>query len=85
MAINSSSLLDHFIVSGTVCDNVNKYCTVNDIDNMSDHLPIVMHMSLPVNSTFYSDAWQFVTKHKWSALNKDALKPYHDSMKSVVR
>ena len=40
---------------------------------MSDHLPIVMHMSLPVNSTFYSDVRQFIPKPKWSALTEDAL------------
>ena len=79
-AINSRSLIDHFIVSDSLCDNVNKYCTMDDVDNMSDHLPIVMHTSLPVNSTFYSDVRQFIPKPKWSALTEDALKSYHDAI-----
>ena len=78
--INSRSLIDHFIVSDSLCDNVNKYCTMDDVDNMSDHLPIVMHMSLPVNSTFYSDVRQFIPKPKWSALTEDALKSDHDAI-----
>ena len=78
-AINSRSLIDHFIVSDSLCDNVNTYCTMDVVDNMSDHLPIVMHMSLPMNSTFYSDVQQFISKPKWSALTEDALKSYHDA------
>ena len=46
-AINSRSLIDHFIVSDSLCDNVNKYCTMDDVDNMSDHLPIVMQKAYP--------------------------------------
>ena len=79
-AINSRSLIDHFIVSDSLCDNVNKYCTMDDVDNMSDHLPVVMHNSLPVNSTFYSDVRQFIPKPKWSALTEEALKSYHDAI-----
>ena len=37
-----------FISSFTKCC-VNKYCNVNDIDNMSDHLPLCMYINLPVN------------------------------------
>ena len=39
-----------------------------------------MHMSLPVNSTFYSDVRQFIPKPKWSALTDDALQSYHDAI-----
>ena len=53
---------------------------MDDVDNMSDHLPIVMHMSLSVNSTFYSDVRQLIPKPKWSALTEDALKSYHDAI-----
>ena len=31
-ATNSRSLIDHFIVSDSLCDNVNKYCTMDDVD-----------------------------------------------------
>ena len=47
---------------------------------MSDHLPIVMHMSFPVNSTLHSDVRQFIPKPKWSALTEDALKSNHDTI-----
>ena len=53
---------------------------MDDVDNMSDHLPIVMHMSLPVNSTFYSDVRLFIPKPKSSAITEDALKSYHEAI-----
>ena len=33
------STIDHFITSNSLNTCVDNYCTVNDIDNMSDHLP----------------------------------------------
>ena len=34
------STINHFIISNSLNICVNNYCTVNDIDNMSDHLPL---------------------------------------------
>ena len=44
--------IDHFIISNSLNTCVNNYCTVNDIDNMSDHLPLGMYINLPVNIMF---------------------------------
>ena len=43
------STTDHFIIYNSLNTCVNNYCTVNDIDNMSDHLPLCMYIHLPVN------------------------------------
>ena len=51
-ATNSHSLMDNFIVSDSLIDNVNKYCTVKDVGNMQIIFPLLCIMSLSVNSTF---------------------------------
>ena len=49
---------------------MNKYCTVNDIYNMSDHLPLCMYINLPVNIMYFSDSRYFVLNPKWSSANE---------------
>ena len=36
---NARSNIDHSIISEILIDIVVKYCTFNDVDNFSDHLP----------------------------------------------
>ena len=50
------STIDHFIISNSLNTCVNKYCTVNDIDIMSDHLPLCMYINLPVNIMYFNDS-----------------------------
>ena len=50
------STIDNFIVSNLLNICVNKYYTVNDIDNMSDHLPLCVYINLPVNIMYFSDS-----------------------------
>ena len=40
--INSSvhSTIDHFVISNDLCDYANKHCTIDDVENRSDHLPL---------------------------------------------
>ena len=47
------STIDHFIVSNSLNTGVNNYCIVNNIDNMSDHLPLCMYSHLPVNIMYF--------------------------------
>ena len=37
---NVRSTIDHFIISHSLIESVTKYCVLNDVDNMSDHLPL---------------------------------------------
>ena len=55
---------------------MNNYCTVNDIDNMSDHLPLCMDIHLPVNIMYFTDSQYFVPKPKWSSANELMLSEY---------
>ena len=47
------STIYHFIISNSLNTCVNNYCTVNDIDTMSDHLPLCMYIHLPVNIMYF--------------------------------
>ena len=46
---SGTSIIDYFVLSPELTSRVNKYCTVDDIDNVSDHLPLCMYIDLPVN------------------------------------
>ena len=50
------STIDHFIIYNSLNTCVNNHCTVNDIDNMSDHLPLCMDIHLPVNIMYFNDS-----------------------------
>ena len=52
---SASSTIDHFVLSPELASRVNKYCTVDDIDNMSDHLPLCMYIDLPVNCLQFTE------------------------------
>ena len=66
--INSSVhfTIDHFVVSNDLCDYVNKHCTIDD-ENRSDHLPLCMDISLPVDVDIVQESRQFEPKPKWHA------------------
>ena len=42
------SINDHFFVSENIFNSINKYCSVHDGDNCSDHSPVVLSLSLSV-------------------------------------
>ena len=65
------SIIYHFIISNSLNVCVNKYCTVNYMDNMSDHLPLCMYINLRVNINYSSDYRYCMFKPKWSSENED--------------
>ena len=56
---SATSTIDHFVLSPELASRVNKYCTVDDIDNMSDHLPLCMYIDLPVNCLQFTETKHF--------------------------
>ena len=44
-AINSQSLIDHFILLASLFDCIMIYKQVDSIDNISDHLPVLLHLN----------------------------------------
>ena len=43
---NASSLIDHFFISTDLYSNISDVSILDDGDNLSDHLPVVMNMSV---------------------------------------
>ena len=73
------------IISNSLNTCVNNYCTVNDIDNMSDHLPLCMDIHLPVNIMHFNDSQYFVPKPKWSSANELMLSEYrHQGLPNLI-
>ena len=79
-ATGSRSNIDHFIVSESLTDCINKYTIINDVDNMSDHLPVCIHVNLPVNNMYFSDTRQFIPKPKWYSINDELLHKYKSNL-----
>ena len=47
---HNHSLNDHYIVSQNLLDTISQYYTVDSVDNLSDHLPLVCHLSIDNNN-----------------------------------
>ena len=78
------STIDHFIISNSLSTCVKNYCTVNDIDNISDHLHLCMYIHLPVNIMYFNDTRYFVPKSKWSSANELMLSEYRHKTRFVI-
>ena len=50
-----------------MCDYVNKHCTIDDVENRSDHLPLCMDISLPVDVNIVQESRQLEPKPKCHA------------------
>ena len=78
------SLVDHFIVSRSLADNVDHYAILDSGTNFSDHCPVIMHVnisdSLPVyTANKCSSSRTSVTYMlRWDKANVDLY--YHTSM-----
>ena len=70
------STIYNFIIYNSPNTCVNNYCTVNDIDNMSDHLPLCMYINIPVNIIYFNHSRYCMPKPKWSYANDLILSEY---------
>ena len=48
-AINSNSLIDHFILPVSLFDCIMIYKQVDSIDNILDHLPVLLHLNCNID------------------------------------
>ena len=68
--------IDHFVLSPELASRVNKYCTADDIDNMSDHLPLCMYIDLSINCLQFTETKHFFPKPKWYCADSDIIQRY---------
>jgi len=68
------SVLDHFIIPASLFDNaVHSLLVEHDVDNRSDHEPLVLVLHIPVHYTCRNNR-VFTTKIAWHKANLDHLK-----------
>ena len=51
--------IDHFIISEILIDSVVKYCTFNDVDIFSDHLPLCLCFNIDMTKIAPCEARHF--------------------------
>ena len=82
---NSCSVIDHFLLSHDLLEFVSNYKTYEDINNPSDHLPLLINIEFHglVNMKVNIDI-AFTEKPMWSKADKDDMKLYQESIDSIL-
>ena len=65
-------------------DYVNKHCTIDDVENRSDHLPLCMDISLPVGVNIVQESRQFQPKPKWHATTPAMITAYKQELDELL-
>ena len=81
---NSRSIIDHFIISDSLSEHINKHSTIDDVDNMSDHNPLYLQLSLPITIEHIEDTRQFEPKPKWHAVSPTMLETYKHRLNELL-
>ena len=76
--------LDHFIVSEQIFqESVNKMSVIHDVDNLSDHEPIYLHLKCDI-SRFNVQDRQFVPNIAWHKAKQDDLLAYSACLREAL-
>ena len=79
--MTSFSLIDHFLLSDQLYHNcVSNVCVAHEVDNCSDHDPVLLHLGIHVNRVSYTKR-QHTAHHSWAR----ALDTYIDSYKCALQ
>lgn len=79
-AHDTCSTLDHFIVSPCINDIITAYYSIcEDVDNMSDHTPLILHLNLNV-SLFETVETKFKPRKKWSNIEPTHINLYRENL-----
>ena len=63
----STSIICHFIVSKSLLLNVKKVCTIENVDNMSDHVPLSMSLDFSIANLPKLKGRKFKSRPKWNS------------------
>ena len=61
----STSIIDHFIVSKSLLLSVKNVCTIENVDNMSDHVPLSMSLHFSIDNLTKFKGRKFKSRPKW--------------------
>ena len=76
---SSCSILDHILTSINLEENIHNYCTVDSIENFSDHVAISCSISIPV--TYFKPITPIsVSVCQWSKADKTCIANYKNEL-----
>ena len=78
---NSTSLIDHFIVSNS---NVLDYYTKDSVDNLSDHIPVCINITCIVETIPNNPEPVMHSKPVWGLVQPDHIQKYQDELNELL-
>ena len=70
---NSTSLIDHFIVSDSIHKNISEYYSNDSVDNLSDHIPLFINFQCIVESVPNNPGPVMHSKPVWGLAQPDHM------------
>ena len=74
-ALNTQSLIDHFILPEILFDCIMIYKQVDSIDIISDHLPVLLHLNCNIGYSIETESI-FISDALWSPADETQIKIY---------
>ena len=78
-ALGTSSLIDHFIVTVGMAEDVSCYKQLESVYNLSDNLPIVVHLDYDLEYAVPMSPF-FIPKPKWDYATQTDIDNYHEQL-----
>ena len=79
------SLIYHFLVSENLVHNIITYSSPNDVDNMSDHNPIILKLEMCINEVLDDDWSPSVNDSvNWEMASEDEINNYKTKLKQLL-
>ena len=81
---NSTSLIDHFIVSDSIHKKISEYYTNDSVDNLSDHIPRFINFQCIVESVPNNPRPVMHSKPVWGLAQPDDIQKYQDKLNELL-
>ena len=81
---NSTSLIDHFIVSDSIHKKISEYYTNDSVDNLSDHIPLFINFQCIVESVPSNPRPVMHSKPVWGLAQPDHIQKYQDKLNELL-
>ena len=81
---NSTSLIDHFIVSDSIHTKILHYYTNNSVDNLSDPSPLFINFQCIVETVPNNPGPVMHSKPEWGLAQPDHIQKYQDKLNDVL-
>ena len=80
----STSIIDHFIVSKSLFLSVKNLCTIENVDNMSGHVPLSMLLDFSIDNLTKFKGSKFKSRPKWHSATSTTIEKYKNKLDSLL-